>query len=273
MGRRNEAASPLKAAPAARFTGALANVDAVSSAPHEAAVSNGNGRAGPGGIIARIRSRATRPRTARRLAAAGDAERERIQKDIHDGLQQHLTRLRIELALASDDFRVRDEPDASAALKDFGDDVDKAIDELRELAHGIYPALLASEGLRTALSSASLHAAHPVTVRGNGVRRCQPAVETAVYFSCLAAIDNAAQHAGSAHVSVDLVDMGHELRFMVSDDGAGFDPDRTPTGSGIANMRDRIAAIGGTLTVESTPTRGTRVTGNVPQPWLHATAS
>ena len=86
------------------------------------------------------------------------------------------------------------------------------------------------------------------------------------YFSCLAALDNAAKHAGPASVSVDLTDTGGALDFTVCDSGAGFDPAKTQVGAGIANMRDRIAAVGGTLAVDSAPARGTRVHGSVPDP-------
>jgi signal transduction histidine kinase len=98
-------------------------------------------------------------------------------------------------------------------------------------------------------------------------------VEIAVYFTCLAALDNAAKHAGPAQVDVSLTDRGSALHFAVRDSGAGFDPDQTPDGTGIANMRDRIAAVGGTLTVDSTPGHGTRVRGSVPAPWLDAAAT
>jgi signal transduction histidine kinase len=108
-------------------------------------------------------------------------------------------------------------------------------------------------------------------VQASGLRRCRPEVEIAVYFSCLAALDNAAKHARAAPVSVCLSDTGRALRFTVCDSGPGFDPNRTPTGSGIANMRDRIAAVGGTLTIDSAPGHGTRVQGSVPDPWLDAT--
>jgi signal transduction histidine kinase len=100
------------------------------------------------------------------------------------------------------------------------------------------------------------------------IRRCRQEVETAVYFSCLAALDNAAKHAGARQVSIRLTDTGDALRFTVRDSGAGFDPSRTRAGSGIAHMRDRLAAIGGTLTVDSAPAQGTRVSGHVPDPWL-----
>jgi signal transduction histidine kinase len=238
-----------------------------------------NGASGPSGgpgadnsmrFLARV-SRAARPWMARRLLAAADAERERIEHDLHDGLQQHLTALRIRLALAAERFRAQGDTEASAALEGFGDDVETAIDELRDLAHGVYPGLLTSYGLSAALASAGRRAAPGVTVHGRGLRRCRQEVETAVYFSCLAALDNAAKHAGDGPVSIYLTDTGDALRFMVRDSGAGFDPSRTRPGSGIAHMRDRLAAIGGTLTVDSTPGQGTRVSGYVPNPWLDPT--
>jgi len=105
-----------------------------------------------------------------------------------------------------------------------------------------------------------------VTVEASGVRRCRPEVEIDVYFSCLAALDNAAKHAGPAPLSVDLSDTGGALAFTVCDSGAGFDPAQTQIGAGIANMRDRIASVGGTLAIDSAPGRGTRVHGSVPDP-------
>ena len=207
-----------------------------------------------------------RRRTARDLLAAGDAERERIERDLHDGVQQQLTALRIRLSLAAERFGERGETEASAVLQGFGDDVDHVIDEVRDLAHGIYPGVLTSFGLAAALVSAGLSSARPVTVEASGVRRCRPEVEIAVYFSCLAALDNAAKYAGGAPVSVDLSDTGGALEFTVFDSGAGFDPAEVQVGSGIANMRERIAAVGGTLTIDSAPARGTWVHGSVPDP-------
>jgi signal transduction histidine kinase len=207
-----------------------------------------------------------RRRTAREVLAAEDAERERIAQDLHDGVQQHLTALRVRLTLAADRFDERGETEASAVLQGFGDDVDHAIDVVRDLARGIYPALLSSRGLAAALESAGAHSGRPVTVQARGVRRCRREVEIALYFSCLAALDNASKHAGPVPVSVDLSDTGGALEFTVCDSGAGFDPAQTQVGAGIANMRERIAAVGGTLAVDSAPGRGTRVHGSVPDP-------
>jgi signal transduction histidine kinase len=206
-----------------------------------------------------------RRRTTRDVLAAGDAERERLAQDLHDGVQQHLTALRVRLGLAADRFGERGETEAGAVLLGFGDDVDDVIDEVRDFARGIYPGVLTSLGLAAALVSAGVRSGRAVTVQAS-VRRCSPEVEIAVYFSCLAALDNAAKHAGPVPVSVDLSDTGGALNFAVCDSGAGFDPAETQVGAGIANMRDRIAAIGGTLAIDSAPARGTRVHGSVPDP-------
>ena len=208
----------------------------------------------------------------RRMASRppGDAERKRIQQDIHDGVQQHLTALRIRLRLAAETFHARGDTDASGAMEAFGDDVEGVIDELRDVTQGIYPALLTSSGLSAALASAGRRAGQPVRVRARNLRRCRPEIEIAVYFTCLAAIDNAAKHAGPAQVTVRLSDTGPALHFTVSDSGTGFDPDQTPAGAGIANMRDRITAVGGVLSIDSIPGRGTSVDGCVPDPWQDA---
>jgi signal transduction histidine kinase len=224
-------------------------------------------------LLARASRLSSRARMARRLLAAGDAERERIEQDIHDGVQAHLTALRVRLALAAERFQARGDTESGAVLAGFGDDVERAIDELRDLARGIYPALLTTYGLSAALSAAGVHTAEQVTVRANAIRRCRPDVEIAVYFTCLAALDNAAKHAGPARVTVSLSDSDGALSFTVCDSGAGFDPARTPHGSGITNMYDRITAVGGTLTIDSAPGRGTRVRGSVPAPWLDAAAT
>jgi signal transduction histidine kinase len=255
---------------------AAASLSLVSGpASRDTAVTDGAERRGVGGSESdreggRFRVRLFVPRwrrrTTREVLAAGDAERERFAQDLHDGVQQRLTALRIELGLAADRFGERGETEAGAVLQGFGDDVEHVIDELRDLAHGLYPALLTSFGLAAALVSAGVHSGRAVTVQASGVRRCRRDVEIAVYFSCLAALDNAAKHAGPVAVSLDLCDTGGALDFAVCDSGAGFDPAQTQLGAGIANMRDRIASVGGTLAVDSAPTRGTRVHGSVPDP-------
>ncbi|HEY3944969.1 MAG TPA: histidine kinase [Solirubrobacteraceae bacterium] len=205
-------------------------------------------------------------RLARRVLVAGYADRQRIERDLHDGIQQRLTGLRIRLALAAEGFHARGDTDASAALNRFGDEVEQAIDEVRAFARGVYPAVLASNGLSAALVSASRYTAAPVTVSARGIRRCRPEVENAVYFTCLAAIDNADKHAGPAQISVHAWDTANALHFTVCDTGRGFDHDRTPAGAGLTNMHDRITAIGGTLTIDSKPTHGTQLHGSVPYP-------
>ena len=147
-------------------------------------------------MLARVVTQASGPRVAGRLLAAGDAERERIEQDIDDGVQLHLTALRIRLRLAAETFHARGDTDAGAALAAFGEGVEQVIGEVRDVAQGIYPALLTSSGLGAALASAVRRAGRPVSVRARNVRRCRPEIEIAVYFTCLAAIDNAAKHAG-----------------------------------------------------------------------------
>jgi signal transduction histidine kinase len=221
----------------------------------------------PRGALSETLSRVLPPALARRVLAAGDADRRRIERDLHDGVQQRLTGLRIRLSRAAETFQERGDMDASVALNGFGEEVQQAIEEVRAFARGVYPSLLASEGLGAALVSASRYTSTPITVSARGIRRCRPEVESAVYFTCLAAIDNAAKHAGPADVSVHAWDTDHALHFTVGDTGCGFDPDATPNGTGLSNMHDRIAAVGGTLVVDSRPSYGTRLHGGVPDPW------
>jgi signal transduction histidine kinase len=213
-------------------------------------------------------SMASPVRAARRLVAAVYAERERIEKDLHDGAQQRLTWVRIRLAEGAERFHEDDQ--IGQLLRDLGREVQDAIDELRQFAQGVYPELLTSGGLSAALAAAGGRAAQPVRVITRGVERYAPEVEIAVYFTCLAAMDNAAKHAGTARVTVRVWQNDDALQFSVRDTGPGFDPRRIPAGVGIRNMRDRIATAGGTLTVDSTPAHGTRVEGSMPPlpPWV-----
>jgi signal transduction histidine kinase len=198
-----------------------------------------------------------------RIQAAADEERRRIEHDLHDGAQQRLVALRIKLELAAE--RLADGNGHSELLRGLGQEVDEALDELRSLARGIYPAPLA-RGLVEALRSAALQAALPTTVFATGVGRYSREIETAAYFCCLEAMQNAAKHARGARVIVvDLFD-NDSLMLEVRDDGDGFDSAQVEGGVGFTSMRDRIAAVGGQLEINSSPGRGTRVTATIPVP-------
>ncbi len=198
----------------------------------------------------------------KRLAGAADGARRKIERDLHDGAQQQLVALRVKLALAREMLE-QDSGDAARMVDDLGPEVDEIIEEVRSLAHGIYPPLLASDGLGEALRAAARRSPLPVTVRANGVGRLAPEIESAVYFCCLEALQNAAKHAaGASGVVVELSNLDG-LGFQISDDGCGFPAGRRDEGSGITGMRDRLAAVGGEVRVESTPGAGTMVRGRI----------
>jgi signal transduction histidine kinase len=143
--------------------------------------------------------------------------------------------------------------------------MDDVLDEMRSLARGIYPSLLSQCGLGEALRAATRSSPIPVEVRGSRVGRYPEDVEVAVYFCCLEALQNAAKHAGEdARATLTLRSEGEQLRFEVRDAGVGFESRRAQPGSGLINMRDRIEAVGGTLTITSRRGRGTTVRGCVP---------
>ena len=201
----------------------------------------------------------------RRIVIAGDNERRRIQSDLHDGAQQRLVALRVRVQLV-DELIAEDPGRRATLLRELASEVDEALDEVRALARGVYPPLLADLGIVRALRAVGRR--HPVhtTIEANGVGRYPAELERAVYFCCLEALQNAAKHAGTAStVSITLVDDG-ALRFAVRDDGAGFAAGSIWSGQGLANMRDRLAAVGGELTIESAPGEGTSVLGVVPRP-------
>jgi signal transduction histidine kinase len=199
-----------------------------------------------------------------RIVAAQDAERRRIERNLHDGAQQHLVALAVKVRLARQ-LRERDPAKANVLLEELGGDLEDALQELRDLAHGIYPPLLADKGLAEALSSAARRAALPTEVRATDLGRYPAEVEAAVYFCCLEALQNAGKHAGEgARATVRLWEEAGGLLFEVADDGVGFDTRRTGASGGFTNMNDRLGAIGGTLRVESAPGRGTKVAGAIP---------
>ncbi len=191
-------------------------------------------------------------------------ERRRIERDLHDGAQQHLIGLAVHLRLARD--LAESEPaKAQEILGALGDDVQEALDELRDLAHGIYPPLLQDRGLAEALAAAAGRAPMRTRVEVSGIRRYEPDVEATVYFCCLEALQNAAKYGGDgATATVRVREEVDSLAFEVADDGAGFDMKDRRTGVGMTNMRDRVGAIGGSLQVESAPGHGTTISGLIP---------
>ena len=198
----------------------------------------------------------------RRLVEAQDAERRKIERNLHDGAQQQLIALTIQLGLLEE---AADDPAAvrqiTPAVKD---GLRAALEDLRDLARGIYPPLLADQGLVPALQAQARKAALPVEIDADGVGRFPQDTEAAVYFCTLEALQNIAKYAGASRATVRLSCSGGSLRFTVTDDGAGFDTARTRHGSGLQGMSDRLAALGGALHVRSQPGHGTTLTGQLP---------
>ena len=199
-----------------------------------------------------------------RIVMAADAERRRIERDIHDGVQQYLVALSVKARLARQ-MSERDPVRTARLLEELGQEISKALDELRTLAHGIYPPLLASEGLGAAMLAAARRAVIPTQVHADGIGRYPPGLEAAVYFCCLEALQNAGKYAGDgAAATVGIRQEGDTLVFEVADSGAGFDPLTRARGAGMTNMMDRVGAVGGTLRVDTSPGHGTTVSGTIP---------
>jgi signal transduction histidine kinase len=198
-----------------------------------------------------------------RIVASGDAERRRVERNLHDGAQQHLVALAVNLRLARD--VITDDPAAGAEmLEELAGQVQETIQELRELAHGIYPPLLVDSGLIEALRAAGNRNPLSVDVIADGIGRYSSETEAAIYFCCLEALQNAAKHAPGAHVEVRLWEESGGLLFSVVDDGPGYDTETAQQGHGYINMADRLGAIGGTVRWESEVGTGSQVRGSVP---------
>jgi signal transduction histidine kinase len=198
-----------------------------------------------------------------RIVAAQDEARRRLERNIHDGAQQDLVALAIKLRLAA--TTVDDDP-AKQILGELQADATGALENLRDLARGIYPPLLADLGLAAALSAQAGKSVLPVTVDAREVGRFPQDTEAAVYFCCLEALQNTAKYAAASSARICLQVQNGTLRFTVSDNGTGYDAGHTPMGSGLRNMADRLAALGGQLEVWSAPSRGTTITGQLPVP-------
>jgi signal transduction histidine kinase len=197
-----------------------------------------------------------------RIVAAQDAERRRLERDIHDGAQQHLVALAVKLRMART-FAERDPERAAPALADVQSLIGGALETLRDLSRGIYPPALTEKGVAAALRAQGRVGGTRVSVACEGVARLDATLEAAIYFCCLEAIQNAAKH-GAAKCSVRIERANGTVAFSVTDDGPGFDPRTAQRGSGLQNMADRIAAAGGRFAIESTPGAGTTIKGALP---------
>jgi signal transduction histidine kinase len=199
-----------------------------------------------------------------RIVKVADDERRRLERDLHDGAQQHLVLLGLKLGLA--ERMIQTDPVAAAAAHaELRESLDLALSALRDLAHGIYPALLETDGLMAALREAAQRAAIPTDIDCDGTGRYARELEAAVYFCCLEALQNAAKHAGDgARATIHLAERDSSLHFAITDNGTGFDTTAAQTSAGLQNMADRIGALGGDLIIDSQPGAGATVTGTIP---------
>ena len=199
----------------------------------------------------------------RRLVTAQDEERRRLERNIHDGAQQQLVALSVKVRLAQA-LLERDPSKADQMLVELQADSQQALEDLRDLARGIYPPLLADKGLAAALEAQARKSPVPATVDADGLGRYAQDVEAAAYFSCLEALQNVSKYAEASAVSVRLRHDDGLLVFAIGDDGKGFDPAATGYGTGLQGIADRLAVLDGTLVVTSTPGVGTTITGSLP---------
>jgi signal transduction histidine kinase len=198
-----------------------------------------------------------------RLVAAQDEERRRLERNIHDGAQQQLVALAVKARLARQ-FTTSDPAKATDMLEQIESETQTALEDLRDLARGIYPPLLADQGLVAAIEAQVRKGHLGVEVHANGLGRFPADIEATVYFCTLEALQNVAKYAEAARTVVDLSRANGHLSFEVVDDGRGFDPAAVVAGSGLQGMADRLAAVGGSFEVRSAPGRGTTVAGQVP---------
>ncbi len=199
----------------------------------------------------------------RRIVSAQDERAKQLERNIHDGAQQQLVALAVQLKLA-EQLMDSDSDKAKALLGQLQGAAGSALEDLRDLARGIYPPLLADKGLTVALEAQGRKAAVPVTVETDGIGRFSQEVEATVYFCTLEALNNVAKYSKASRATVRLSNGEAELHFDVEDDGIGFDPSQIGYGTGLQGMADRLAALGGTLTVTSTPGSGTTMEGRLP---------
>ena len=198
----------------------------------------------------------------RRLVTAQDQERRRLERNIHDGAQQQLVALSVKTRLVRD-LTPRDPGKAAEMLTQIDAEIQKTLEDLRDLARGIYPPLLVEKGLGAALDAQARRSLVPTTVKADTIGRYPPELEAAVYFSCLEALQNVAKYADASSATVTLTQSNGHLTFEVADDGSGFDPEAVRSGTGLQGIADRLSALHGELTIRSEPGAGTRVRGRI----------
>jgi signal transduction histidine kinase len=201
-------------------------------------------------------------RSRARLVRAADDERRKVERNLHDSVQQQLISIKLRVEMEADES---DSSESSRErLLEITRSVEAALAQVREVAHGLYPPLLIASGLPAALRSRYTHAASPPAIDAVEVGRYDPDIEAAVYYCCSEAIQNATKHGGrDVHVSVELAEEDGSLTFRVVDDGQGFAVGEA-RGLGLQSMEDRLGALGGRLTIASAPGRGTTIAGEVP---------
>lgn len=200
----------------------------------------------------------------RRLVEMQDAERRRLERDLHDGAQQQVIALKLKIGLAEHAASKERRPDLAGRLSELSDEAQTAVDEIRTLAKGIYPPLLDSENLVAAIRAQAASAAVPVEISANGVERYPRDVESAAYFAALEAMTNAVIHGEAKHVAITIDGSPGELSVEVWDDGIGFDQTAVEPGVGLVNIRDRVEALGGQLAVTSAGGAGTTLSATIP---------
>jgi len=226
--------------------------------PRTQLIANLAAQAGP--VVRNVRLIEELRASRQRLVTAQDEERRKLERNIHDGVQQQLVALNVQLGLLG---RVAGPGKAAEMASDLQVRAGEALEDLRDLARGIYPPLLADKGLAAALEAQARKAVVLTTVYADGVGRFSQAVESTVYFSCLEALQNVAKYAEATKATISLSNGDGLLRFAVTDDGRGFDPSATRHGTGLQGIADRLAAIGGSVEIISAPGAGTTIGGRV----------
>src|SRR5215472_6286443 len=212
-------------------------------------------------LQAEVRAQLEEVRASRaRIVRAGDVERQRIERNLHDGAQQRLLALSFALRMA--ESRADSDTELKAALADAANELKEALSELRELAQGLHPAMLTRSGLAAAVRAAARRASVPTELTEAPDERFPPDAEAAAYYVVSEALANAGKHASATRARVSIGRSGGVLRIEVADDGAGGAD--AAKGSGLTGLADRVAARGGTLSVSSPPGAGTVITAELP---------